>query len=102
MVFQNRMDQLDFPDQQHTALDMLKYFMILKSITVIEHHDFFFGEAIFNDEPDLALFRYKKEEKKIVNYEKLHHDIKLPVPKRMFWTFNLIDIYSHNIYYFIV
>ena len=35
MVFQNRIDQLDFPDKQHTALDMLKDFMILKSITVI-------------------------------------------------------------------
>ena len=57
MVFQNRIDQLDFPDQQHTALDMLKDFMILKSITVIEYNDFVFGEAIFNDEPDLALFR---------------------------------------------
>ena len=30
MVFQNRIDQLDFFDQQHTALDMLKDFMILK------------------------------------------------------------------------
>ena len=45
---------------------------------------FFFGEAIFNDEPDLALFRYKKEVKKIVNHENLDHDIKLPVPKRVF------------------
>ena len=84
MVFQNRIDQLDFPDKQHTALDMLKDFMILKSITVIEHDDLFFGEAIFNDEPDLALFRYKKEVKKIVNHENLDHDIKLPVPKRVF------------------
>ena len=41
MVFQNRIDQLDFPDRQHTALNMLKYFMILKSITVIEHDDLF-------------------------------------------------------------
>ena len=41
MVFQNRMDQLDFPEKQHTALDILKNFMILKSITVIEHDDLF-------------------------------------------------------------
>ena len=41
MVFPNRIEQLDFPDQQHTALDMLKDFMILKSITVIEHDDLF-------------------------------------------------------------
>ena len=41
MVFQNRIDQLDFPDQQHTALDMLKDFMILTSITVIKHDDLY-------------------------------------------------------------
>ena len=76
MMFQNRIDQLDFPDKQHTALDMLNDFRILKSITVIEHDDLFFGDAIFNDEPDLAMFRYKKENKKIVNHENLDHDIK--------------------------
>ena len=83
MVFQNRIDQLDFPDKQHTALDMLKDFMIFKSITVIEH-DLCFGEAVFNDEPDLAMFRYKKEDITLVSHEKLDHDIKLPVPKRVF------------------
>ena len=41
MVFQNRSEQLDFADKQHNALNMLKDFMILKSITVIEHYDFF-------------------------------------------------------------
>ena len=84
IVFQNRIDQLDFPDQHHTALNMLKDFMILRSITVIEHDDLIFGEAILNDKPDLAMFRHKKEDKKIVNHENLDHDIKLPVPKRVF------------------
>ena len=84
MVFQNRIDQLDFPDRQHTALDMLKDFMILKSITVIEHDDLFFGEAIFNDEPDLAMFWYKIDDKNILSHENLDHDIKLPVSKRVF------------------
>ena len=41
MVFQNRIDKLDFPDKQHTAVDILKDFMILKSITIIEHDDLF-------------------------------------------------------------
>ena len=83
MVFQNRIDQLDLPDKQHTALDMLKDFMILKCITVIEHDDLFFGEAIFNDEPDLAMFRYKIDDKKILSHVNLDHDIKLPVSKRV-------------------
>ena len=47
MVFQNRMDQLDYPNQQHTALDMLKDLMIFKSITVIEHDDLFFRWSHF-------------------------------------------------------
>ena len=74
------MDLLDFPKQQQTALDMLRDFMILKSIIVIEHDDLFFGEAIFNDDPDLAMFRYKKG-KKIVSHENLDHDIKMQVSK---------------------
>ena len=57
--FQNKMDQLDFPKQQQTALDMLKKYMISKSIIVIEHDDHFIGDVSFNKEPDLELFRYK-------------------------------------------
>ena len=57
MLFQNIMDKLDFPKQEQTALDMLRDFMIFNSITVIRHDDLFFSDAIFNDEPDLAMFR---------------------------------------------
>ena len=67
MVFQNRMDQLDFHKQQQIAPDILRDFMILKSITVIEHDDLFIGDASFNDEPALAMLRYKKE-KTIVSH----------------------------------
>ena len=63
---------------------------------------FFFGEAILNDEPDLAMFRYTKEEQKIVIHGNLDDDIKLPVLKRVFWTFNLIDIFWHKIYIIII
>ena len=58
MEFQNKIDQLDFPKQQQTALDILRDYMISKSITVIEHNDFFIGDAIINQEPDLTMFRY--------------------------------------------
>ena len=40
----------------------------------------FFGGAIFNDDPDLAMFGYKKETK-IVSYENLENDIKMQVSK---------------------
>ena len=72
------MDQLDFFKQQLTSLNMLKDFMIFKSITIIEHNDFLFGGAIFNDEPDLAMFQYKKE-KQIVSYENFDHDLGMQV-----------------------
>ena len=75
--------------------------MILKSITVIEHDDRFFGDAIFNNEPDLAMLRYMKETK-IVSHENLDHDTKMPVTKSVFCKFNLIDIFRHNTYNFIV
>ena len=57
MVFQNRIDQLDFHQQQQTALNILREYMISKSITVIEHDDLFFGGTSSIDEPHLAIFR---------------------------------------------
>ena len=59
MEFQNKMNQLDFPKQQQTALDILRDYMISKSIIVIEHDDLFIGDVIFNKEPNLEMFRYK-------------------------------------------
>ena len=96
MVFQKRMDQLDFPNQQPTALSMLRDFMILKSVTVIEH-DLFVGDAIFNDDSDLAMFRYKKN-KKIVRHKNLMVISRCWFQK-VFWSFNLIDIFRINFYY---
>ena len=44
----------------------------------------FFYDAIFNDEPYLAMFRNKKE-KQIVSHQNLYHDIKMQTPKGVFW-----------------
>ena len=57
MQFQNRLEKLDFPKQQLTALNILRDYIISKNIAVIEHDDFFIGDANFNNEPDLAMFR---------------------------------------------
>ena len=59
------MDQLDFPKQQRTALDIVKDFIFLMGITVIEHDDLFVGDAIFANDPDLAMFRDKKGTRKL-------------------------------------
>ena len=63
MEFQNKMDQIDFPKQQQTALDILRDYMISKSIIVSEHDDLFIGDVIINKEPDLEMFRYKNVNK---------------------------------------
>ena len=55
--------------------------MILTRITVIEHDDIIFGDAIFNDKPDLAMLRYTKEDKKIMSHEDFDHEIKRQVLK---------------------
>ena len=41
MEFQNRIDQFNLPKQQQTALNILKNYIISKSITVIEHDDLY-------------------------------------------------------------
>ena len=81
MVVQNRMDQLQFSKQQQTVLDILKNVLILKSITVFEHDHLCFGDAIFNDQPDLVMLRYNKEDKTFVSHNKLNNDIKIEVSK---------------------
>ena len=70
--------------------------MISKNIAVIEHDDFFIDDAIFNNEPDLAMFRYKNTNDKCMSHEELQGS------EGVFRSFNLIDIFCHNIYYFIV
>ena len=97
MVIQNRIDQLDFTKQQQTKLDMLRDFILLKSITWIKHDDLFFRNVIFKDEPDLAMLRYKKDDKKIVSLNNFNHDIRMQVLKGAFRSSNFIDNFWHII-----
>ena len=60
-MIQNRIEQLDFPKKQQTALDILRDFMFFKGITVIEHGDLCFADGIVADESDLTMFRYNKK-----------------------------------------
>ena len=101
IVFQNRIDQLDFPKEQQRDLNILRDYIISKSIAVIEHNDLFYGDLIFNDEPDVAMFRYKNENKKFVSHEELQN-IKMLASEGVIQWFNLIDIFKQNVYYVIV
>ena len=47
--------------------------MISKNIAVIDHNDFFIGDTIFNDEPDLAMFRYQRTNDKFMSNKELHN-----------------------------
>ena len=78
------MDKLDVPKKQQTALDNLKDFMFPKSIAVIEHDDLFVGDATFADEADLAMFLYKKENKKIVGHDDFDYNITTHIQKCVF------------------
>ena len=65
--------------------------MIAKSIAVMEHNNFFIGDAILNHEPDLAMFRYKNVNEKFMSHEK-YHNIKMQASKGVFKSFNIIHI----------
>ena len=101
MKFQNRIKQLDFSKQQQTALNIFRDYIISKGSAVIEHYDLLIGDAIFNNEPNLAMFRYKNTNEPFMSHEELHN-IKMQNSKGVFKSLYLINIFRHNIYYFIV
>ena len=62
MKFQNKFKDHDLSQKENGWLDNLRRRMLLMGINIIEHEDQFFGGAISTEEPDLAMFRYKKED----------------------------------------
>ena len=62
MKFQNKFKDHDLSQEQNARLDNLRGKMLLMGITIIEH-DLFVGNAISTEEPDLAMFWYKKKTK---------------------------------------
>ena len=45
--------------------------MISKRFAVIKHNDLVYGDLIFNDEPDLVMFRYNDDNEKFLSQEEL-------------------------------
>ena len=72
-------------------LDNLIWRMLLLGITIIEHKTLFVGGAIFTEEPDFAMFHYKKKRKLLM---------KIMALQSSSLTFNLNDSCSYYIYYF--
>ena len=66
MKFQNKFKDHDLSQKENARLDNLRRRMLLISITIIEHEDLFVGGGISPEEPDLAMFQYKKEDEELL------------------------------------
>ena len=64
--FQNKFKDHDLSQEENARLDNLRRRMLLMGITIIENEDLFFGGGISTEEPDLAMFRYKKEDEELL------------------------------------
>ena len=65
MKFQNKFTGHDLYQEENARLDNLRKRMLLMGITIIEHEDLCFSGAISKEEPDLAMFCYKKEDEEL-------------------------------------
>ena len=66
MKFQNKFEDHNLSQEENAGLDNLKRRVLLMGITIIEHEDLCFAGAISKEEPDLAMFCYKKENKQLL------------------------------------
>ena len=65
LKFEKKFKDHDQSQVENARLDNLRIRMLLMGITIIEHEGLFFGGAIFIQEPDRAMFRYKWEDDKL-------------------------------------
>ena len=91
--FQNKFKDHDLSQEENARLDNLRRRMLLMGITIIKHEDLCFGGAIFKEEPDHAIFRYMKEDEKLL--------MKMQAPESVFWTFNLDVIFLITFFLFL-
>ena len=92
MKFQNKFKEHDLSQEENARLDNLRRRMLSIIITIIEHEDLFFGSGISTEEPDLAMFRYKKEDEELL--------MKMQAPESVYSTFDRNNIFYY-FYYFL-
>ena len=68
--FTNKIDKLDYNQDQKAALDRLRKEMLILGISIIEHNDLFVN-ANSNDEYHLSRFQFKEEDAEFVSSEEL-------------------------------
>ena len=88
MKFQNRIEDHHLSEQEKATLEDIRNQMLSMNITFIEHEDLFFGNTSFNDESELAMFRYKDDNKNYVSDEELSRELgRAYVPPRSQLTY---------------
>ncbi len=75
MKFQNKIEDHDLSEQEKATLEDIRNQMLSMNITFIEHEDLFFGGTSSHDESELAMFRYKDDDKTYVSDEELAQEL---------------------------
>ena len=64
--FQNKFQDYNLSQENNAKIDNLYRRMLLMGITIIEHEDLVFWLLYFHRTPDLAMFRYNKQNAKLL------------------------------------
>ena len=88
MKFKNKLDQHYIDQQVKEELDCLKQWMLLYGINIIEDDDLFFASNL-NDKPDLAMFRYSKEDEANCDSASLSEP-KINIQGKLFIVYSLL------------
>ena len=72
--FKNKIDQIDYHQDQEAGLDRLREEMLTLGISIIEHNDLFVG-ANCKDEYHLSMFQFKEEDVEFVSIEELPREL---------------------------
>ena len=75
MEFPNKINQLNFEQNQEAALNSRREKMLTMQISIIENSDLFVRAASSNEEMHLARFRFKNDDEDFVSDEKLHREL---------------------------
>ena len=74
MKFQNKIDQHDISVKENTELDDLRKSMLSMGVTIVKHDDIY-DYSTSDHEPELAMFRYKDEDKYFINDEEFIREL---------------------------
>ena len=88
MKFQNKIEDHDLSEKEKATLEDIRNQMLSMNITFIEHEDLFFGGTSFNDESEIAMFRYNDDDKNYVSDKELARELgRAYVPPRSQLTY---------------